>query len=217
MSAKIFYCTHSKGGSGASLFSTNFAYALAQQNKKVLFLDANQFSDIAHFFNITAKKDILNLELFLKEYKNSKKNNNELKEIFAKTTYAIKNLDILLSPQNYYPSNKLNFLYQKIIKQAKKIYDYIIVDIEKNGKFLASKKFSSTETIFMITTVDNLSITKTNNFIDKLNEKNSLSNIKIIFNQTGNFSKEDLSSIFKTTSVCNLPTEINGAWDNICP
>ena len=135
--------------------------------------------------------------------------------IFAKTTYAIKNLDILLSPQNYYPSNKLNFLYQKIIKQAKKIYDYIIVDIEKNGKFLASKKFSSTETIFMITTVDNLSITKTNNFIDKLNEKNSLSNIKIIFNQTGNFSKEDLSSIFKTTSVCNLPTEINGAWDNI--
>ena len=215
MNTKVFYCIHSKGGSGASLFSTNFAYTLAKQNKKVLFLDANQFSDIAYFFGIKQKKDILNLNMFLDEIKNKKISKQKTTDIFTKTTYFINKLDVLLSPQNYHSLTELNFLYQKILTYAINIYDYIIVDIEKNGKLLANKNIPSPETIFLITTIDALSIAKSTNFINKINKHYTFPKINIVYNQTGNFSKKELSNIFDYPLSCSLPTEINGAWDNI--
>ena len=217
MSNKIFYCTHAKGGAGTSLFSTNFAYALSKQlkNKKVLFLDANQSSDIAHLFGINAKKDVLNFNMFLKEQDDKTLNKKNIQEIFNQTAYQINKLDILLSPKNYYAINDLNIIYKIALKQALKIYDYIVIDTEKNNELLLQDSLPTLHSLMITTTIDNLATTKTLSFLKTLNNKNINKKIKIICNQIGTFSQKDLEKIFDFPIACTLPTEINGAWDNI--
>ncbi len=213
---KIFYTTHAKGGSGASLFATNFAYALAKStSKKVLFIDANQFSDIANLFGIKAKKTILNLDLFFQEQVDSSSLKNT-KEIFNQTTYSVNQLDVLLSPEEYHSQAALNTLYKKTIESALTVYDYIIIDGEKNNTQLLQTILSDTKKIFLVTTIDNPSITKTTNFLNFLNDQGDLINkVNIIYNQVDKFSEKDLERLFDCPTTCGLPTEINGAWDNI--
>jgi cellulose biosynthesis protein BcsQ len=212
----IFYTTHAKGGSGASLFATNFAYALAKTtSKKVLFIDANQYSDIANLFGIKAKKTIFNLDLFFQEQDDNLSLKNT-KKIFNKTTYQINQLDVLLSPEEYYPQATLNTLYQKTIKSALKIYDYIIIDGEKNNCKLLQHAIPNLQKLFIVTTIDNPSITKTKNFLANVEKQESVTpKISLIYNQTEKFSTKDLENILPFPIACTLPTEINGAWDNI--
>ena len=214
---KIFYTTHIKGGVGASLFATNFAYALAKsaQNKRVLFIDANQFSDIANLFGINAKKDILNLNLFLQELK-STTSKKDIKKIFAKTTYQINELDVLLSPSKYYSQSKLNSLYKNTVTSALQIYDYIIIDENKPNNSLLQNILPNIQNILVVTTTDSPSITKTKNFLKKLEkEERLLGKISIIYNQATQFSEKELENILNFPIACIVPIETNGAWDNI--
>jgi MinD-like ATPase involved in chromosome partitioning or flagellar assembly len=215
---KIFYITHAKGGSGASLFATNFAYALAKKspNKKVLFLDANQFSDIANLYGIKAKKDILNLNLFLKERNDETLSKKNIREIFNKTTYQVNELDVLLSPDKYHSPAKLNSIYRRAIQSALQIYNYIIIDAEKTNNTLLQNILPNLQNLFVVTTTDNPSITKTKNFLNNLEKEQALlGKISIIYNQSEKFSTKDLGNILKFPIACVLPTEINAAWDNI--
>jgi len=214
---KIFYVTHIKGGVGASLFATNFAYALAKsaQNKKVLFMDTNQFSDIANLFGIKAKKDILNLNLFLQELEPTT-SKNKLVKIFSKTTYQINELDVLLSPSEYYNRSKLNSFYKNALDSALQIYDYIIIDGNKHNTPLLQNILPNIQNVLVVTTTDNPSITKTKNFLKKLEkEEKLLGKISIIYNQATQFSEKELENILNFPISCVVPIEINGAWDNI--
>jgi len=212
----IFYTTHAKGGSGASLFATNFSYALAKStSKKVLFIDANQFSDIANLFGIKAKKTILNLDLFFQEQIDSLSLKNT-KKIFNQTTYSVNQLDVLLSPEEYHNQDALNTLYKKTIESALTVYDYIIIDGEKNNTQLLQTILPNIKKIFLVTTADTPSITKTTNFLNFLNDQNDLiDKLNIIYNQVNKFSEKDLERIFDCPTTCGLPVEVNGAWDNI--
>jgi len=213
MSAKIFYITHAKGGVGATLFSTNLANTLAKimPNKKILFLDANQLSDVATFFGIKNQKTILNLDMFLKE-NNHEKN---IANIFDKVTYQINKLNVLLSPTEYYSPKKLNILYQKVITEAVKSYDYIIIDAEKNnGKLLRLIK-PFLQNILVVTNIDNSAVLKTNAYLKNIQTKTDKEQIKIICNQADKFSLKELTGIFPKTIIGSLPTEINATWDNI--
>ena len=214
---KIFYITHAKGGSGASLFATNFAYALAKKHKnnKVLFLDTNQLSDIAILFGIKAKKNILNLDMFL-EKQNTNLSNKATKKIFSQTTYKINELDVLLSPEKYHNLGELNNMYKKAIDSALLIYDYIVIDGERGNKNLLQNILPNLQNIFVVTTTDTPSITKTKNFLTALEENTTLlGKISIIYNQTGKFSEKELKNILEFPIASTLPIEINGAWDNI--
>jgi cellulose biosynthesis protein BcsQ len=218
MKQQIFYTTHAKGGAGASLFATNFAYALAKKfpNKKVLFLDANQLSDTANLFGIKPKKNIFNLGMFLNEEKKSKPNKKTLQKIFAQTTYQINELDVLLSPEEYTDLNELNILYKKTLPAALKIYDYIIIDSDRDNGELLQNTLSNLQSLFIVTTTDNPAVTKTTNFLNILKEEATLvEKIKIVYNQVNKFSKKDLENIFEFPIITTLPTEVNGAWDNI--
>ncbi len=213
MSAKIFYITHAKGGVGATLFSTNLANTLAKvmPNKKTLFLDANQFSDVATFFGIKNQKTILNLDMFLKE------NNHEqnIANIFDKVTYQINKLNVLLSPTEYYSPKKLNILYQKVITEAVKSYDYIIIDAEKNNRKLLRPIKPFLQNILVVTNIDNSAVLKTNAYLKNIQTRTNKEQIKIICNQADKFSFKELTGIFPETIIGSLPTEINATWDNI--
>ena len=217
---KIFYITHAKGGSGASLFATNFAYALAKTtgnatNKKVLFIDTNQFSDIAKLFGIKAKKGILNFNLFFQE-QDTNLNNKKIKKIFNQTTYQVNELDVLLSPEKYHDLDELNNTYRKAINSALLIYDYIVIDGERDNKNLLQNILPNLQNLFVVTTTDTPSITKTKNFLNTLEENKTLfGKISIIYNQSEKFSNKDLENILTFPISCTLPIEVNGVWDNI--
>jgi len=214
---KIFYCTHAKGGSGNSLFATNFAYALSKKikNKKILFLDTNQISDISHLFGIESKKDILNLNMFLDGIDSNTLTTKESKKIFDKVVYQINDLDILFSPKDYYDFDDLNPIFKNILTEAVKIYDYIIIDAERDNGVLLQMVLSELHTLLVTTTIDNLSVTKTTNLLNLLKKGVSEDKIKIICNQVGTFSENELENIFEFPLAEILPTEINGAWDNV--
>jgi len=215
--SKIFYVTKAKGGVGNSLFATNFAYSLSKQlpNKKILFLDTNQFSDLANFFGIQMKKNILNLNMFLEENNTNNLSTKNLSKNFSQVAYGVGKLDVLLSPTEYYPVKKLNTFYKNIIPEALKIYDYIIIDADKNNFKLLSIILPNLNSLLLTTTIDNPAITKTNSLLNILEEKFNLQKINIICNQMGKFSEKDLSGIFKFPVIGSLPTEVNGAWDNV--
>jgi cellulose biosynthesis protein BcsQ len=214
---KIFYFTHAKGGVGTSLLATNFAYGLAKQfkNKKILFLDTNQLSDIAPLFGINPKKDIFNLEMFLDDFSSEKIPIKTLTDVFNKNVYQIKELDVLLSPQNYYTLNDLNTVYKKILVQATKIYDYVIIDAERENNYLLQEILSQLHSVILTTNLDNLAVVKTASLLNTLDEIIDLEKIKIICNQSENFKKKDLNNLFLAPIIATLPTEINGAWDNV--
>lgn len=216
---KIFYITHSKGGSGASLFATNFAYGLAKtvgdNHKKVLFIDGNQFSDIANLFGIKAKKDILNLDLFFQK-QSAPLNIKDIKKIFGQTTYQINELDVLLSPEKYHPQKKLNELYKKTLAAASQIYDYIIIDGERDNRQLLYFTIPNLKNVFVVATPDTPSIIKTKSFLNVLKRRENLTaKIGIIYNQAEKFSPKDLENILAFPIFETLPTEANAAWDNI--
>jgi cellulose biosynthesis protein BcsQ len=214
---KIFYFTHAKGGVGTSLLATNFAYALANRlpDKKVLFLDTNQLSDIAPLFGINPKKDIFNLELFLKELPAQKTSPSVLSEIFNKNVYQVKKLDVLLSPQSYHSLTDLNTVYQKILTVAVKTYDYIIIDGEKNNLSFLQTVSPELTAVFLTTNLDNLAVVKTAGLLNTLPEIVPLEKIKVICNQSEGFKKKELHNLFIAPIITTLPTEINGAWDNV--
>ncbi len=218
MKPKIFYTVHAKGGSGASLFATNFAYALSKKHprKRILFLDANQFSDIANLFGIKAKKNILNLNMFFKEKHFNAQNRKNLRDIFAKNAYQINNLDVLLSPEEFNPQVQLNSIYKEIISAGLNIYDYIIIDSERDNNKLFQFSLPNTERIFIVTTADKPAITKTTNFLKTFSDEATiLQKINLIYNQAGKFSEKELQNIFEFPMAAILPTENNGAWDNV--
>jgi len=214
---KIFYCTHAKGGAGNSLFATNFAFALSKKvkNKKVLFLDANQISDISHLFGIDSKKDILNLNMFLEGTQSNELITKESEKIFNKVAYQVNDLDILFSPKDYYDLNDLNLIYKNILTEAVKIYDYIIIDAERDNGVLLQEVLKNLHTLLVTTTVDNLAVTKTTSLLNLLKENIAADKIKVVCNQVGTFAQKDLENIFEVPLAVMLPTEINGAWDNV--
>ncbi len=213
MSAKIFYITHAKGGVGATLFSTNLANTLAKiaPDKKILFLDTNQLSDVATFFGIKNQKTILNLDMFLKESTHQK----NILNTFDKVTYQINKLNVLLSPTEYYSLKQLNTIYQKILAEAINFYDYIIIDAEKNNQKLLRQVKPFLQNILIITNIDNSAVTRTNAYLQNTPNSTNKELIKIICNQADKFSHKELNGIFPEEIIGFLPTEINATWDNI--
>ena len=106
-------------GEGKSFISSNFSAILTKSKKKVLLIGADLHKPTLH--NFLGVKESFGLSNYFKDEKN-------FEEILSKT--SVPNLSFIQSgpiPQN--PSDLLDGVkFEKLIDQARKMFDYIIID-----------------------------------------------------------------------------------------
>lgn len=125
---KIIMITSSAPGEGKSFISSNLAVAFAQNDKRVLLIDCDLRLGRTHkIFGVSNNRGLSNLIVKYDEYM-------DYENYVQKTD--IKNLVIL--SRGAVPTNPSELLsskkFEKIIKDFKKIFDYIILDsVPVNG------------------------------------------------------------------------------------
>ena len=126
--SKVLLVTSSVPGEGKSFISSNLAVAFAQNDKRVLLIDCDLRLGRTHkIFEVSNKRGLSNLIVKCDEYM-------DYENYVQKTD--IKNLVIL--SRGAVPPNPSELLsskkFEKIIKDFKKIFDYIILDsVPVNG------------------------------------------------------------------------------------
>ncbi|WP_165780082.1 GumC family protein [Hanstruepera neustonica] len=120
---QVIFCTSTIKGEGKTYVSINLSLALSSLNKKVLLIGADLRNPQIHAYS-TKDKNALGLSNYLHDFK------LDWKDMLIKGFKNHQTHDVLLSgsiPPN--PAHLLtNGRFDSLIEEAKKLYDYIIVD-----------------------------------------------------------------------------------------
>ena len=143
---KVLAFISCKGGSGATFLATNLGYALAtQENKRVALIDLNlQFGDAAMY--VTDKKPMATLADVAQQI-------HRLDASFlASSMLSINpNFSVLAAPEDpTHASDVLPEHIDAILNQAKRHYDYVLLDVGHNLDAVSINALDQADMIFPI-------------------------------------------------------------------
>jgi len=148
---KIVVVTSGKGGVGKSTLTSNIAYLLSKENKKVLVLDADiGLSNLQVMFNLKPKKtffDYLEGEC-------------ELDDVLLKTSYH--NITLVAGKSGFEYSNINNSMhFSRLVDDIRSLnrYDIVLIDTGAGLNELVQEFIDLTDDILAITTTDPSALT----------------------------------------------------------
>jgi capsular exopolysaccharide synthesis family protein len=175
---KVILFTSSIQGEGKSFCAFHNAITISNLNKKVLLIGVDLRNPQLHeYFNLD--KSILGLTNYLSN------NNEDWKNFLTKDTNFSKNLDVLFSGE--IPPNPTQLLtnsnFESLIEEAKKLYDFIILDSAPVQMVSDTLNFSHladvTVYVMKFNYTDKSSLVQLNNFI----KKDQLKNVGLLINE----------------------------------
>ncbi|TXE18853.1 polysaccharide biosynthesis tyrosine autokinase [Psychroserpens burtonensis] len=177
---KVIYCTSTIKGEGKTYISLNLSLALSSLNKKVLLIGADLRNPQIHS-QIKIDKNSAGLSNYLHEASFDWRKN------IVKGFDKHPNHDILLSgsiPPN--PSSLLtNGRFKELIKEAKEIYDYIVVDTAPTILVTDTMLISSLADVTVYIARASFTDKKLLAFSKDLSESGKLKNMAYVINGVG--------------------------------
>ena len=192
---KVISFVNPKGGAGKTTSAINVAYALKNQDKKVLLIDTDPRGTISTYLNIHNKKTIL--ELVMKIYDNFGIIRDLGDYIISKN-----GVDVILSNSSMMNFDKIfpeEEHYQDVFKELKRgliNYDYVIIDTEGTISNAVKSVLNATDYIFAPTKSSYIDI---NGIVDLKNiyEIAKLNNANIKLTKIFTVQAEENTKVFK--------------------
>ena len=177
---QVIFCTSTIKGEGKTYVSINLSLALSSLNKKVLLIGADLRNPQIHTYS-TKDKNALGLSNYLYDTK------IDWKQILIKGFKNHQTHDVLLSgsiPPN--PAHLLtNGRFDLLIEEAKKLYDYIIVDTAPTILVTDTMLISHLSDIHVYIVKANYTEKNLLEFSKELNESGKLKNMAYVVNSVG--------------------------------
>lgn len=180
---KVISIYSPKGGVGKTVLSANIAGCSFIMGKKTLLLDADVYNGgLSLFVNSSIDKTIYTL---VKDIKYGKY------ESLRDYVYNYnENLDILCSTKIQLEASLIKEKYlEKIINDAKNIYDYIIIDTNSIYSDFNERIFTLSDRILLILTNDIINIKNMRNIITIFKDI-GINKYKILFNSSYDFKDQ---------------------------
>ena len=174
----VILFTSSIQGEGKSFSSFHNAITISNLNKKVLLIGVDLRNPQLHeYFNLD--KDIMGLTNYL-----SNKSNDWKKSLIKGTNFS-ENLDVLLSGE--IPPNPTQLLtnsnFELLIEEAKKLYDFIILDTAPVQMVSDTLNFTHLADVTVYVTKFNFTVHSSLVQLNKFIKKKQLKNVGIIINE----------------------------------
>lgn len=174
----VILFTSSIQGEGKSFSSFHNAITISNLNKKVLLIGVDLRNPQLHeYFNLD--KNILGLTNYL-----SNKSNDWKKSLIKDTNFS-ENLDVLLSGE--IPPNPTQLLtnsnFELLIEEAKKLYDFIILDTAPVQMVSDTLNFTHLADVTVYVTKFNFTVHSSLVQLNKFIKKKQLKNVGILINE----------------------------------
>ena len=177
---KVIMSTSTIKGEGKTFVALNLAISLQSKEKKVLLIGADLRNPQIHNLINVNRSEHKGLADFLYE-------KNDWKQYLIKDERFDNNADILLS--GTIPPNPTEILssefFQKLIDEAKSIYDYIIIDSAPCLLVSDTYMIKDSVNLTLYTIRSNHSRTTLNDFINENINENKLPKISLVLNAVG--------------------------------
>ena len=195
-----------KGGVGKTINTMNLAGICEHLDKRVLIIDFDLYTgDIALYNNKACKKDIYDLALDLDHHKY-----NGISNYVTKIDNYI---DILPAPIDPRYASKINHIYiNKIIKDAKEVYDVVLCDTNHALNEISLSVLDSVDRTILITTNDPMDIKGIRTLISIFKD-NDYNKYKVLLNNSRDpfkdyFTLYDIKKLIKHNIDYSLSNEL---------
>lgn len=180
-------CVYSpKGGVGKSIISANIAGSSYLMGKRTLLIDADLYDGgLSLFINEEIKKNIYTLSNDIK--------NNKYESILDYVYNYNEGLDILCSTKIQLEASLIKEKYMdKIIEDAKNIYDFIVIDTNSSYNDFNENIFNLCDEVLLILTNDIVNIKNMKNVITMFNDI-GIYKYKVLYNSAFDFKDQYFS------------------------
>ena len=180
-------CVYSpKGGVGKSIISANIAGSSYLMGKRTLLIDADLYDGgLSLFVNEEIKKNIYTLSNDIK--------NNKYESILDYVYNYNEGLDILCSTKIQLEASLIKEKYMdKIIEDAKNIYDFIVIDTNSSYNDFNKNIFNLCDEVLLILTNDIVNIKNMKNVITMFNDI-GIYKYKVLYNSAFDFKDQYFS------------------------
>lgn len=180
-------CVYSpKGGVGKSIISANIAGSSYLMGKRTLLIDADLYDGgLSLFINEDIKKNIYTLSNDIK--------NNKYESILDYVYNYNEGLDILCSTKIQLEASLIKEKYMdKIIEDAKNIYDFIVIDTNSSYNDFNENIFNLCDEVLLILTNDIVNIKNMKNVITMFNDI-GIYKYKVLYNSAFDFKDQYFS------------------------
>lgn len=180
-------CVYSpKGGVGKSIISANIAGSSYLMGKRTLLIDADLYDGgLSLFVNEEIKKNIYTLSNDIK--------NNKYESILDYVYNYNEGLDILCSTKIQLEASLIKEKYMdKIIEDAKNMYDFIVIDTNSSYNDFNENIFNLCDEVLLILTNDIVNIKNMKNVITMFNDI-GIYKYKVLYNSAFDFKDQYFS------------------------
>lgn len=180
-------CVYSpKGGVGKSIISANIAGSSYLMGKRTLLIDADLYDGgLSLFVNEEIKKNIYTLSNDIK--------NNKYESILDYVYNYNEGLDILCSTKIQLEASLIKEKYMdKVIEDAKNIYDFIVIDTNSSYNDFNENIFNLCDEVLLILTNDIVNIKNMKNVITMFNDI-GIYKYKVLYNSAFDFKDQYFS------------------------
>lgn len=180
-------CVYSpKGGVGKSIISANIAGSSYLMGKRTLLIDADLYDGgLSLFVNEEIKKNIYTLSNDIK--------NNKYESILDYVYNYNEGLDILCSTKIQLEASSIKEKYMdKIIEDAKNMYDFIVIDTNSSYNDFNENIFNLCDEVLLILTNDIVNIKNMKNVITMFNDI-GIYKYKVLYNSAFDFKDQYFS------------------------
>lgn len=180
-------CVYSpKGGVGKSIISANIAGSSYLMGKRTLLIDADLYDGgLSLFVNEEIKKNIYTLSNDIK--------NNKYESILNYVYNYNEGLDILCSTKIQLEASLIKEKYMdKVIEDAKNIYDFIVIDTNSSYNDFNENIFNLCDEVLLILTNDIVNIKNMKNVITMFNDI-GIYKYKVLYNSAFDFKDQYFS------------------------